>query len=300
MSFQTVLEAITTRGTWLALIKCGWALLLHQQVCVCHGLLKMSIRLSTVTPLRPCVEKVASPRLANFPLTRNYRVASSIYQQSPTRTLDPNRTKISRQHLPKAPIPRTIAPHSTVQMQPYSTQPSPEGGEPIIHDVFESNTGTWQYVVADPSTLDAIIIDPVLDYDPSTQTISTHSADALILLAKENNYIVKMILETHAHADHITAASYLQSRLAKDQGFKPRIGIGKRIGQVQETFARRYGVPSDEYHDVYDILFNDDQGFKVGDLSAKAIHLPGHTPDHLGYKIGGKSWTKIAINDHAG
>jgi glyoxylase-like metal-dependent hydrolase (beta-lactamase superfamily II) len=180
----------------------------------------------------------------------------------------------------------------------YSTQPSRDSGGPIIHDVFENNTGTWQYIVADPSTLNAIIIDPVLDYDPSTQTINTHSADALISLAKENNYMVDMILETHAHADHITAASYLQSRLAQDQNFKPRIGIGKRIGQVQEAFAQRYGVPSEEYQDVYDILFDDDEVFQIGDLSAKAIHLPGHTPDHLGYKIGGRSNIQLTIDDH--
>lgn len=250
----------------------------------------MSIRMSTVTPLRHCLDRVPSPRFVASSLTRNYCVASSLNQQLPKRTLNLHRTKISRQHAQNTPIlPKVTAPRNTVQMQSYSTQPSKDSGEPVIHDVFESNTGTWQYIVADPSTLNAIIIDPVLDYDPSTQTISTHSADALMSLAKKNNYMVDMILETHAHADHITAASYLQSRLAQDQGFKPRIGIGKRIGQVQETFAQRYGVPPEECEDVYDILFDDDEVFKIGDLSGKAIHLPGHTPDHLGYKIGGKS-----------
>ncbi|KAE8548921.1 hypothetical protein EYB25_009304 [Talaromyces marneffei] len=248
----------------------------------------MSLRLSTVTPLCRSLDKVASPRLVAFSFTRNYSVANLTCQQSPTRALNLHKTKFSRQPFQDSCTrPKVTTTRNTVQMQqPYSTQPSKVGGEPIIHDIFESNTGTWQYIVADPSTLKAIIIDPVLDYDASTQTINTHSADALISLTKKNNYMVDMILETHVHADHITAASYLQNRLAKDQGLKPRIGIGKRIGQVQERFAQRYGVPPEEYQDVYDILFYDDEIFKIGDLSVKAIHLPGHTPDHLGYKIG--------------
>lgn len=256
----------------------------------------MTVRLSTATPLSHCLKKVAGPRPVTCSSTRGYCVASLIYQRSPTRSLGLHRRRISPQHMRNTPIvSRVIVQHQSVQMASYSTQPSK--GEPIIHDLFESNTGTWQYIVADPSTLNAIIIDPVLDYDPSTQAISTHSADSLMSFAKKNKYKIDMILETHAHADHITAASYLQSRLAQNQGFKPRIGIGKRIGQVQETFARRYGVPVEEYQDVYDILFEDDEVFKIGDLSAKAIHLPGHTPDHLGYKIGGRSYIKISTDD---
>lgn len=163
-----------------------------------------------------------------------------------------------------------------------------EPGEPTIHNVFESKTGTWQYVVADPTTSTAVIIDPVLDYDPATQVITTESADALLSLVKEKGYKVDKILETHAHADHLTAASYLQRRLAQEQGHRPPIGIGKRIGQVQKLFGQRYGIPAQEYEDVFDKLFEDDETFKIGNLTAKAIHLPGHTPDHLGYRIGGR------------
>jgi glyoxylase-like metal-dependent hydrolase (beta-lactamase superfamily II) len=159
---------------------------------------------------------------------------------------------------------------------------------PTIHNVFESKTGTWQYVVADPTTLTAVIIDPVLDYDPATQVITTDSADALLSLVKEKRYKVEKILETHAHADHLTAASYLQKRLTEEQGNRPPIGIGKRIGQVQKLFGQRYGIPAEEYEGVFDKLFDDDETFKIGNLTAKAIHLPGHTPDHLGYRIGGK------------
>jgi len=160
---------------------------------------------------------------------------------------------------------------------------------PIIHNVSESRTGSWQYVVADPSTSTAAIIDPVLDYDPATGIVATRTADALLSLVKDKGYKVDMILETHAHADHITAASYLQRRLAEKQGHRPRIGIGRRIVQVQEMFSERYQVPAEEYLGVFDKLFDDDETFLIGNLTATAIHLPGHTPDHLGYKIGGET-----------
>jgi glyoxylase-like metal-dependent hydrolase (beta-lactamase superfamily II) len=163
--------------------------------------------------------------------------------------------------------------------------------EPNIHSVFESETGTWQYVVADPSTMTAAIIDPVLDYDPATQVITTQTADSLLSLVKEKGYRVAWILETHAHADHLTASSYLQKHLTQKQGRRPPIGIGKLIGKVQELFGKRYGVPAKEYEGAFDKLFDDDEEFEIGNLRATAIRLPGHTPDHLGYKIGGKAST---------
>jgi glyoxylase-like metal-dependent hydrolase (beta-lactamase superfamily II) len=171
---------------------------------------------------------------------------------------------------------------------PYGTE-AIAAEEPIIHDLFESRTGTWQYVVADPSTSTAVIIDPVLDYDPATQVVTTQSADSLISFVREKGYKVDWILETHAHADHLTAASYLQNRLAQEQGSRPPIGIGKRIKQVQKLFGQRYGIPAEEYEGAFGKLFDDDETFNIGNLRATAIHLPGHTPDHLGYIIGGKT-----------
>ncbi|KAJ5634542.1 metallo-beta-lactamase domain protein [Penicillium herquei] len=165
----------------------------------------------------------------------------------------------------------------------YSTQIAPS---PTIHNIFEPVTGTWQYIVSDESSRVAVIIDPVLDYDQTTQAITTQSADSLLSLIKEKGYKVERILETHAHADHLTAASYLQKKLTELQGFQPSIGIGKRIEKVQKLFGQQYGLPSEEYETVFDKLFEDDEVFSVGSLSAKAIHLPGHTPDHLGYQIG--------------
>ncbi|KAJ5906109.1 Glyoxylase B2 [Penicillium subrubescens] len=176
--------------------------------------------------------------------------------------------------------PSRVHQHST-----YSTNAT-TAKQPTIDNVFESNTGTWQYIVADPATSKAVLIDPVLDYDPCTQTITTTAADSLLALVKEKGYTIDRILETHAHADHLTASSYLQKQLTQTQGFKPPIGIGKRIEQVQKLFGQRYGLAKDEYLGVFDKLFDDDESFSVGELTAKAIHLPGHTPDHLGYQIG--------------
>lgn len=162
---------------------------------------------------------------------------------------------------------------------------------PSIHPTYEPNTGTWQYLIADPSSLTAVIIDPVLDYDAGSQAISTRTADSLLSLVNSHKYTIAKILETHAHADHLTAASYLQHRLEKIQGSKPPIGIGKRIVKVQEMFGARYGVPEDEWRSAFDELFKDEEEFNVGELGVKVIHLPGHTPDHVGYVVGGKITT---------
>ncbi|KAH0167180.1 putative metallo-beta-lactamase domain protein, partial [Aureobasidium melanogenum] len=158
--------------------------------------------------------------------------------------------------------------------------------EPTIHTLYERRTGTWQYVVSDPSTKTAVIIDPVLDYDSTTQMITADTADSILSLVKEKGLHVERILETHVHADHITAASYLQHRLAQEQDHKPLICIGKRIVQVQELFGQRYQIPAEEYEGVFDKLLDDDETFSLGKLTVTALHLPGHTPDHMGYMIG--------------
>jgi len=162
--------------------------------------------------------------------------------------------------------------------------------EPIIHSIFENTTGTWQYLIADPSTLSAAIIDTVLDYDPVTQVISTRTADSLLATALEKGYKIDRILETHAHADHLTAAFYLQKQVTRLQGHTPPTCIGKRIKQVQKMFGEKYGILAEEYNGVFDRFLDDDETFSLGDLQVTAMHLPGHTPDHLGYKIGGKNF----------
>ncbi|GAB7358606.1 hypothetical protein MBLNU230_g3837t1 [Neophaeotheca triangularis] len=155
-----------------------------------------------------------------------------------------------------------------------------------IDSVHHPATGTWQYLVADPNTYDAVIIDPVLDFDVATQTITTANAENLVSTIKAKGYNIVRILETHAHADHLTASAYLQQVLGSIQGSKPPICIGKRITEVQKTFGEKYGVPASELENAFDHLLEDDETFQIGDIQAKVVHLPGHTPDHVGYMIG--------------
>lgn len=179
--------------------------------------------------------------------------------------------------------------HSSHDASRSHSLPKDAGAEtqPVIHHIFEKITGSWQYIVADPATAVVAIIDPVLDLDPVTSTLRTDTADELLSLIRRKGYTVEKILETHIHADHVTAAAYLQSALRDAQGFAPTIGIGKRIEQVQALFQKRYGIPEEEIHQVHQCLLDDDEIFHIGNLQAQAIHLPGHTPDHMGYKIGG-------------
>ena len=174
--------------------------------------------------------------------------------------------------------------HSTHQPSP-DLIPTNPARDPRIHPIYEPSTGTFQYLVTDPSSNASIIIDQVLDYDPSTSTLSTTSASALLALISAQNLTIHYILETHAHADHLSAASYLQAQLSKT-GPRPQIGIGARIDEVQKLFGARYGVPPAEYSIAFDRLFSDDEVFTVGGLQVTALHLPGHTPDHMGYHIG--------------
>jgi glyoxylase-like metal-dependent hydrolase (beta-lactamase superfamily II) len=201
-----------------------------------------------------------------------------------------------KQHHPRHSLPRPANNHQGVAngRAAYTTEATVTG-DPTVHGVFEPTTGTWQYVVADPATWSAVIIDPVLDFDSATQAVGTHAADSLLALATNRGYKVDRILETHMHADHLSAASYLQSRLAKEHGYRAPIGIGRRIGNLQKSFGQRYGVPAEEYDGVFDDLFEDDETFGIGKQTAMAIHLPGHTPDHLGYKIGSESAVPLSL-----
>jgi glyoxylase-like metal-dependent hydrolase (beta-lactamase superfamily II) len=158
--------------------------------------------------------------------------------------------------------------------------------QPKIDSIFEPKTSTWQYIVSDPETKDAVVIDSVLDYDPNTNTISNANAEKLLALISHQGYNIVAILETHAHADHLTASRYLQQSLQRRGKPKPPICIGKRITQVQHTFASKYGVDEHEYAGVFDKLLDDNEEMPVGRLTCRAVHLPGHTPDHVGYVVG--------------
>ena len=161
---------------------------------------------------------------------------------------------------------------------------------PTVHASYEPVTGTWSYIVINPSSKTGAIIDSVLDFDPNTTTISTKSADKLLEIVSSNGYTITHILETHAHADHVTGSRYLQVKLSAEDK-KPLIGIGKRIKAVQQTFAARYGVPASELENAFDVLFDDDETVDIGGMQMTVLHLPGHTPDHVGYVVDGNVFT---------
>ena len=157
--------------------------------------------------------------------------------------------------------------------------------QPVVHTVFEPTTGTWQYIVADARTKRAAIIDSVLDFDAAMNEISTKSADDLLATIGSEGYVVEALLETHLHADHLSAASYLCERLKGKQSIVPKVCIGSGIAKMQELFASRYGVPKEEWQNAFDQTYADGATFHVGDLQVEVLHLPGHTPDSVGYRI---------------
>ncbi|WP_312103183.1 MBL fold metallo-hydrolase [Acinetobacter venetianus] len=153
---------------------------------------------------------------------------------------------------------------------------------PQVKAFFDENTNTFSYVVSDPQTLQCAIIDSVLDYDPASASTSTHSADHIIKFIQENQLKTEWILETHVHADHLTASQYLKSQLGG------KIAMSEKISIVQETFSAIYNIELKTLnsHQTFDYLFKDHEHFKIGDLDAYNIPTPGHTPACLSYVIG--------------
>ncbi len=186
----------------------------------------------------------------------------------------------------------TIAPVSLSYRRPFVAKMS---SEPQVNTCYEAKTGTWQYIIADPTTNEAVIIDSVLDFDAASSKITTESADELLQLVERHKYTISYILETHVHGDHLTASAYLQDQLTKKSGKRPSICIGKRIGQVQSRFGERYLVDSTEMQGAFDHTFEDEEIFSIGKLQAQVMHLPGHTPDHIGYVIGCNVFTGDSI-----
>ncbi len=149
--------------------------------------------------------------------------------------------------------------------------------EPFFHD----DTGTWSYVVSQGR--DAVVIDPVLDYDPASGSITTRSAQSILRFLSENALQVHRILETHAHADHLSSAAFLRKKIGAG------IAIGAGIGEVQAHFAKVFELDSNTpaLVDAFDSLLADGQVVAAGALRIEVIALPGHTADSLGYRIGG-------------
>jgi glyoxylase-like metal-dependent hydrolase (beta-lactamase superfamily II) len=153
--------------------------------------------------------------------------------------------------------------------------------KPNVEAFFDPATWTLSYVVYDEPGGSRAIIDPVLDYDPKSGRTSTISADRIITFVSEKRLRTEWILETHAHADHLTSAGYLKSKLGG------RTAIGKEIPVVQETFKKIFNLGPDFATDGrhFDQLFADGETFCIGKLTATAISTPGHTPADLSYQI---------------
>ncbi|MEW6175345.1 MAG: MBL fold metallo-hydrolase [Pseudomonadota bacterium] len=153
---------------------------------------------------------------------------------------------------------------------------------PNVEAFFDPATYTYSYVVSDPATQRCALVDSVLDYDPASGRTSYHSADRLIEHVRSRGLVVQWILETHVHADHMSAAPYLRQQLGGE------IGIGEQITVVQSTFGKLFNAGPDFPTDgsQFDRLFRDGEAFRVGDLPARAIHTPGHTPACMTYLIG--------------
>ena len=150
-----------------------------------------------------------------------------------------------------------------------------------IQAFFDEATFTVTYLVGDPSTKMAALIDPVLDFDPASGAISTGSVEAVLTAAATGGWTITRVLETHAHADHLSAASLIKARTGA------RVGIGAHIGTVQQVFAGVFNAPDVSGTGAeFDDLFADGETFRIGELTAEVLHTPGHTPACISYKIG--------------
>jgi len=151
-----------------------------------------------------------------------------------------------------------------------------------VQHFYHEVTGTYSYVVWDAQTHQAAVIDSVLDYDPASGRTATRAADRIIAFMRDQDLVLSWILETHAHADHLTAAPYLKATLGG------RIGIGTGIRQVQGRFKPIFNLGEEFAVDgsQFDHLFAPEERFQIGALEAIAIPTPGHTSDSVSYHVG--------------
>lgn len=153
---------------------------------------------------------------------------------------------------------------------------------PNVKAFFDDATNTVSYVVREPDGRSSAIIDSVLDYDQAAGRTDTSSADEIIAWIKAEDLLVAWILESHVHADHLSAAPYLQEHLGG------KIGIGANITIVQDTFGKVFNEGTEFQRDgsQFEALFNDGDSFHIGQMRADVLHTPGHTPACLTYVIG--------------
>ncbi len=158
----------------------------------------------------------------------------------------------------------------------------PAALSPLVHSIFDPTTWTVTYVVYEKEGSACAIIDSVLDYDPNSGRTSTESADKVIAFVREKKLHVQWILETHAHADHLTAAPYLKAQLGG------QTAIGDHITAVQRVFKDVFNLEASFKVDgtQFDHLLQTDETFAIGNLIAKALYVPGHTPACVAYQVG--------------
>ena len=154
--------------------------------------------------------------------------------------------------------------------------------QPEVYAFFDQDTFTVTYVVRDPSSRKVAVIDSVLDFDYASGCTDTRSADAVIAFVRDKGFQVEWLLETHVHADHLSAAPYIQQELGG------KIAIGRNITVVQDTFGKVFNEGTEFQRDgsQFDALFEEGDSFHIGQLRGDVLHTPGHTPACLTYVIG--------------
>lgn len=155
--------------------------------------------------------------------------------------------------------------------------------QPQVHAFFDQATNTITYLVRAPESRACAVVDSVLDFDYASGRTDTRSADAIVAYIKEHDLDLQWILETHVHADHLSAAPYLQEALGAG-----KIGIGDQITVVQNTFGKVFNEGTRFARDgsQFDQLFRDGDSFMIGQMRAEVLHTPGHTPACMTYVIG--------------
>ncbi len=153
---------------------------------------------------------------------------------------------------------------------------------PLIEMFYDKRTCALTYVIADEAGGRAAIVDPVLDYEPTSGRTSTEHADEVLAYVRGKGLTVDWLLETHAHADHLSAAGYLKAELGA------QTGIGSQIGAVQAIWKDVFGLEPEFPTDgsQFDHLFADGETFRIGDLEGRVLHTPGHTPACVTYVVG--------------
>lgn len=156
---------------------------------------------------------------------------------------------------------------------------------PQIRAFFDNPTNTVSYLVWDSASLEGAVIDPVLDFDLASGEADIRSAEAILAAAKQEAVSVKWVLETHAHADHLSAAPFIKAQTGA------QIGIGEHIRDVQKIFRPIFAADDVKTDGSdFDRLFADGERFSIGELEVEVLHVPGHTPADIAYKIDDAVW----------